>query len=329
VLQLLALVLAADAAPVKVIVPDLEAQGVETELAATLTGVVVTRLGQVPGASVLSRGDLSRLLDQEQLRQLVGCAGDAHCAFSAAEQVDAQRLVWGSIGKIGERWVVTLSLLDAQTNTAIRRVTREATATDKLVEAAGAATDALWLEPDAPTEGCIGCGGASSGDPGLQLALKLGNNFMSVFSEGLDVSLFGPSFDLEVGYHVTRRVVISLCAGMSFGKSTDEKTDESGSFQVVPLNLGAQYHFEPLSESVGAYAGGALGVGFVRTAFGGDSDIGTAFSARVQAGLAYALGAGAGVVLEAAYDITATSTSDLNSRPLNGASLKLGIAYGY
>jgi hypothetical protein len=322
VLFLFALIALAE--PVRVIVPDLEAQGVEAELAATLTGVVVTRLGQVKEASVLSRGDLGRLLDQEQLRQLVGCAGDAQCAFGAAEQVDAARLVWGRVGRVGERWVVTLSLLDAHQSTALRRVTREATSAELLVEATAQATDALWLDTSMPIEGCVGCGGEPTS---FALALKLGNNFMTLFEEGLNVSLIGPSFDLEIGYHVSDHVVVALASGMSFGSSTDQSTDEDTSFQVVPLDLGARWHFD--GDGARVYAGGGLGIGFVRTVFGGESDLGTAFSARLQLGLAYTLSGSVSALLEGTYDITAASTDDLRSRPLNGAALKLGIAYGY
>lgn len=317
---------AASDALIRVIVPQLEAQGVAEALALNLSGVVLLRLQEVPDTSVVGHADIERLLGQEQQRQLAGCGDDATCASGIVGALDAARLVWGSVGKVGDRFLVNLTLLDTQTNAVLRRTSRKAVSVDNLVEAASSAADALWLTPNAPADGCVDCGAKPTS---LQVALKLGNNFMSFFQSGVDVSLFGPGLDIDVGYRFADRFAGFLTVGLSLGNRQND-ADDDVRFLVIPLNLGVRYHSTKLVADLAAFGGLSLGVGFVNTAIsGGDENLGPSFAAKIHAGVSYGLVGNLGALLEASYQLTTTTPDDLATRPLSAAALKLGLAYGF
>lgn len=310
---------------IRVVVPQLQSHGVAEALAINLSGIVLLRLQDVPGTSVIGHANIERLLDQRQQQRLAGCGTDAACAAGIVGALDASRLVWGSVRKEGNRFIVSLTLLDTTADAVVRRTSRTAVSVDKLVEATSDAADALWLAPDLPADGCLDCGATPTA---FQIAVKFGNNFMSVFQSGVDVSLFGPGLDLDLGYRFAGRLASFLTVGLAFGR---RKNDDGGRrFLVIPLNLGVRYHSKPLIAGLAAFGGLSLGVGFINTAvWGGDEDLGPSFAGKLHTGLYYALHAEFGAVLEASYQLTTTTPADLARRPLSAAALKLGVAYGF
>ncbi len=321
------ILLAQPAVPMRVAVPQLEAHGIDDDLSSTLLGVLLTRLGAVPNAQVLGASDLEQLLDHEQKQQLLGCGEDTVCVSHVVGALDASRVVAGQVGKVGEHYIVTLTVLDPQESTVLRRVSREAVDVDSLPEAVAEAADALWIQPEAPTSRCIDC--ATGGKPpAVVVALMLSNNFMSFFEKGLDVSLFGPGLELDLGYRAWRRTSIFLATGLSFGSGAQGGSDLH--FQVVPVSLGVRYHFDRTWHGIAPYAGLALGIGFVRTAFSGSSaDIKSSFAANLAAGCSVQVLGNLSMLFEGSYQLTVDTPQAVRSRPLGAASLRLGLAYGF
>lgn len=314
-------------AATRVVVPGLEAQSVDEDLAASLTGVVLTHLEQVPELDVLGQSDVQRLLQQEQYRQLVGCGPKVECFSNVVGLLDAAQLVTGSVGRVGDRYLVSLSLLRTDDGSVLRRVIRQARSEEHLIEAAREATAALFTDAAAPIERCVDCDERGA-PPSAQLAAKLGNDFNTFFRDGLDVSLFGPSFDLDFAYRAWPRLALTFSAGLSFGRGERADTDDDVRFQVVPLGLGARYYFEDLGRSLGAYTGLSLGVGLVRTALSGDASIASAFAAEAELGALYALSPRWSLLAEITYGITTKTPAAVRSAPLNAAAVNLGVALG-
>ncbi len=116
---------AAASAPLgKVAVMDLKDNGVGADVAALLTGQVAHALSRIGLFEVISREDIRNLLAHEADRNLLGC-GDDDCLLNLGGVLNAQFVVAGSAGRVGERWVIGLQLLDIEQKKVARRVERD------------------------------------------------------------------------------------------------------------------------------------------------------------------------------------------------------------
>jgi hypothetical protein len=64
-----------------------------------------------PGVSVLTQSDVAALLGLEKTRQMLGCS-EAGCMAEIGGALGADRVVHGSLGRVGGSLVVNLSALD-------------------------------------------------------------------------------------------------------------------------------------------------------------------------------------------------------------------------
>ena len=105
-------ILAAAPRRVKVAMMPLAALGgVSPETAQLLGDALAGELRRRPGVSVLTRSDVAALLGAERTRQMLGCT-DSGCIAELGGALGADRIVHGSIGRVGESLVVNLSALD-------------------------------------------------------------------------------------------------------------------------------------------------------------------------------------------------------------------------
>ncbi len=110
-------------------------RGVEPGLAAAMTDVVHGELSNDPGRSVFSRGDLERVLQFEADKQSVGCDSDS-CLAEVAAALDADRIVNGSMDKIGSKFFIVINEIDARNIQPVARVQERVPADeDKLIDA--------------------------------------------------------------------------------------------------------------------------------------------------------------------------------------------------
>jgi hypothetical protein len=97
---------------------------------------------------VLTPADVSALLGAEKTRQMLGCA-ESGCMAELGGALGADRVVHGSLGRVGESLVVNLSALDP------RRARAAASASERLrgagdealLDVLPALVDALLAEP--------------------------------------------------------------------------------------------------------------------------------------------------------------------------------------
>ncbi len=82
-----------------------------------------------PDSEVVGMADVEALLDIEQAKDLIGCA-DVTCTAEIGLALDAELLVQGSLGKIGDRLFVVLKVIEARDATVAARVDGSTTRED-------------------------------------------------------------------------------------------------------------------------------------------------------------------------------------------------------
>jgi hypothetical protein len=94
-----------------VVLPLVPLGGVSKETAQLLGDALAGELRRRPGVSVLTQSDVAALLGVEKTRQMLGCA-EAGCMAEIGGALGADRVVHGSLGRVGGSLVVNLSALD-------------------------------------------------------------------------------------------------------------------------------------------------------------------------------------------------------------------------
>jgi hypothetical protein len=98
--------------PLKIALLPLAALGgVDKETAQLLGDALAGELRRRPGVSVLTQADVAALLGVEKTRQMLGCS-ESGCMAEIGGALGADRVVHGSVGRVGESLVVNLSALD-------------------------------------------------------------------------------------------------------------------------------------------------------------------------------------------------------------------------
>jgi hypothetical protein len=145
--------------PVKVaLLPLTPLGGVPKETTQLMGDALAGELRRRPGVSVLTQADLTALLGVERSRQMLGCT-DSGCMAELGGALGADRVIHGSIGRVGGSLVVNLSALDprkARTTASATERLRDA-GDEALLDVLPALADALLAEPAVP--------GASGGGP--------------------------------------------------------------------------------------------------------------------------------------------------------------------
>jgi len=103
------------------IVPE---RGIDRGLANALTEVVIDRVSKLKRYSVIGQKDLDKMMSWEQNKQLKGCT-DTSCLIQIAGALGAAYYVEGSIGAVGDQYLVTLKLMDAGKVAIIERATEK------------------------------------------------------------------------------------------------------------------------------------------------------------------------------------------------------------
>jgi hypothetical protein len=84
---------------------------VEPSTVAVLTEALAGELRKRPGLSVMAESDISALLGMEKTKEMLGCT-DAGCIAEVGGALGVDRIIHGSIGRVGTSLLVNLSSLD-------------------------------------------------------------------------------------------------------------------------------------------------------------------------------------------------------------------------
>lgn len=146
-LAILALAVPALGAP-RILVADLQARGVEPSVALAATDALATALGDAaPGISLLSSEEVKVLIRGALEKQLLGCLEDK-CFVDVGLATGADEVITGSVAKVGDGLVISLTRLDVAKHEALARTTVTAKRQEDLVSAiAGAARQLIAKAP--------------------------------------------------------------------------------------------------------------------------------------------------------------------------------------
>ena len=96
----------------RVLFLDLTAALVKPEEAKILTDMVSAELGQYDEYEAITSTDLRQMAALEAEKQSVGCS-DSSCLAELAGAMGARYVIFGSVGKLGEKFILTLNLFDS------------------------------------------------------------------------------------------------------------------------------------------------------------------------------------------------------------------------
>jgi formylglycine-generating enzyme required for sulfatase activity len=116
----------------KMAVWDLAAREVKATYAQELTSILVSEVAKLKKYEVYSQEDVRTLAGWTAERMKLGCT-DSQC-LTALGQMDVSKLVSGSVGKIGNRYSVSLKIFDTQNARAENSVSEFCRSEDELIE---------------------------------------------------------------------------------------------------------------------------------------------------------------------------------------------------
>jgi hypothetical protein len=120
----LALVLTAAPAPLKVALMPLGAgEGIPAKTAQSLTDALAAEVRRIAGVQLMTGDQLTAVLSVERQKALVGCHDDS-CMSEVAGAMDVDRLILGSLAKLGKSWILHLQLVDARKAATLRNSDR-------------------------------------------------------------------------------------------------------------------------------------------------------------------------------------------------------------
>ena len=107
-----------------VAVNDLTTHGVDASSAAIISERLRTELLNTGKCRVMERGPKDQIL-QEQAFQQSGACDNSECAVEVGKLLAVDRMVAGSVGKIGEMYTLQARLLDVQTGEVLFSVSQD------------------------------------------------------------------------------------------------------------------------------------------------------------------------------------------------------------
>ena len=102
-------------------VQDLEAKKVDKDTVSTLTDILCTEMSKDKRYEVSCADDLRAILEHSGLNIQMGGCDDGECLKKLGEALNKEKFVSGSVGKIGDSFVITLKMSDVATGKVEKR----------------------------------------------------------------------------------------------------------------------------------------------------------------------------------------------------------------
>jgi hypothetical protein len=143
---------AAAARTVALVVLPLAGLGeVDKDTARIYTEALAGELRRRPGTSVMSDADVAALLGVEKRRQVLTGCSDAGCLAEIGGALGADRVIHGTVGRMGGSLLVNITSLDARKGRSAAAVSERLRAGDEaFLDALPRMVDKLLAEPAAP-----------------------------------------------------------------------------------------------------------------------------------------------------------------------------------
>ncbi|MCA9518536.1 MAG: hypothetical protein KC635_26555, partial [Myxococcales bacterium] len=125
--------------------------GVAPGVAQSLTQLLSLELRRFDGLRVISRDEIATMLRYEADKHALDCADDTECLARLGGALGVDYLVGGSVGKLGDSFVVTLKLMDVEEAAVAHRASESLRGTE--ADLAGALRVATWSLLGRPVAG--------------------------------------------------------------------------------------------------------------------------------------------------------------------------------
>ncbi len=243
--------------PPTVAVLALEANEGAEEAAPGIAALLASRLSEASEIQVLSPRDIEAALGTERHQQLLGTGtcSDGGCLEELARVLGARYMVTGRLDRLGDTYLLSVSLADALEGRGLARPSSEAANAHELLQVTQAIGEQLLAEivPSAertPSRPLLGSAREVPGD-GLLLGLRINNTFIN------NLATLNPGADIELGYSFHPEWVAFLQVGLTFVRSGGD--DPEGRLKVLPSVLGARHSYR-IEHALRPYWGLGLGV---------------------------------------------------------------------
>ena len=307
-------------APISVVLVPLEADADARDEAPGLTALLLSRLSESTHLSVITAADA------EAVRAAGACTtGD--CPQAAASTLQARYVLTGRLDAFGSRFLLTATLVDAESGRALSRPRIEVATREALPRAAVELADQLLVKllPEPSKRESLEEPGGPVRVPttgSVLVGLRFNNSLISNFSS------FNPGGDVELGYQFHSEWVVFGQVGFSYVSS--DKEGVKGGINVLPSVLGLR-HYHNVARPFRPYWGVGLGVQLSFGEFGIFRQTGALPTVIGFAGAEYLFFGHLGVQAEASTNI-AQAVLGLSDGGLGGGlnlDLNLGIAWHF
>ncbi len=135
-----------------VLLPLLPKGDVKKETVQVFDEALAGELRRRPGVSVLTESDVAALLGVEKKRQILTGCSDSGCLAELGGSLGADRVVHGSVGRVGSSLVITISTLDTPRARTVASVSErfKGAGDEAFLDALPAMVDQLLTEPPRP-----------------------------------------------------------------------------------------------------------------------------------------------------------------------------------
>jgi len=227
------------------------------EAAPGVASLIASRLAESPHLKVLTQKDIEAILGVERQRQLLGkgACSQAACLEEVSHLTGARYVITGRLDRFGDKYLLTVSLLDTTKGRSLAKPRAEASSPEELPQIADAIGEQLLAElapagRTAPGRPLFGSAEDTPGG-GLVLGLRINNTFID------NLAALNPGADVELGYHFHPEWIAFLQVGITFVRKTED--GETSRLNVLPSVIGARHYYR-MQHSFRPYWGLGLGV---------------------------------------------------------------------
>jgi TolB-like protein len=130
----------------------LQAEGVEVTVTSTVDETLTADLAKSGQYEVIGRSEIAAMAGFESDKMKLGCTGDAACLAEIGGALGVEKLVFGSLGKVGSTYVLNTKLVDIHGAHVLARDTETVTNLDALIAAVARSAQILLGETPVPLE---------------------------------------------------------------------------------------------------------------------------------------------------------------------------------
>ena len=118
----------------RILIMDVSAAGVDEAIAKQVTAAIAESMSGRTGIETVTSEELTNIAETEVLKQGTGCEADTACMAEISSWANAELVVNGTLGKVGDAITITLSLVDSKNASVENRVSRSISETQNPID---------------------------------------------------------------------------------------------------------------------------------------------------------------------------------------------------